>query len=168
MTHSVEGFVESEESFLTLRWVTEVFFQLTDLTTDRVELGESDAVIQLILTCSSMKGIVSWSTGWQDSLTRNQSVAVRSASLIPPRLRLDIRVLEPGHMPPMTQVIHFLSISEQHVPPTVVVRPLFAWGVGNQWGGLARQEIARVRVHIVNMIIQAPAQIHFVFGIHGP
>ena len=31
--------------------------------------------------------------------------------LIPPRLRLDIRVLEPGHMPSTTQVIHFLLIS---------------------------------------------------------
>ena len=80
MTPSIEGFVESEESFLTLRGVTEVFFQLTVLTSDRVELGESDAVIQLSLTCSSMKGIV----------------------LIPPRLRLDIRVLEPGHMPSTT------------------------------------------------------------------
>ena len=70
-----------------------------------------------------MEGIVSWSTGWQDSLTRNQSVAVPSA-LISPRLRLDIRVLGPGHMPSTTHVIHFLSISEQHVPPTVVVKPL--------------------------------------------
>ena len=60
MDDSIEGFVESEESFLTLRGVTEVFFQLTALTSDRVELGESDAVIQLSLTCSSMKGIVSW------------------------------------------------------------------------------------------------------------
>ena len=44
-----------------MREVTEVFFQLTALTSDRVELGESDAVIQLSLTCSSMEGIVSWS-----------------------------------------------------------------------------------------------------------
>ena len=72
-----------------MRGVTEVFFQLTVLTSNRVEFGESDAVIQLTLTCSSMEVIVSWSTGWQDTLTRNQSVAVRSASLIRPRLRLD-------------------------------------------------------------------------------
>ena len=147
-----------------MRGVTEVFFQRTALTSDRVELGESDAVIQLSLTCSSMEGIVSWNTGWQDSLTKNQSVAVRSASLIPPRLRLDICVLEPGHMPSTTQVINFLSISEQHVPPTVVVRPLYAWGVGNQWSGLTRQEIAQMQVHIVNMMIQVPAQIYFVLG----
>lgn len=147
-----------------MRGVTDVFFQLTALTSDRVELGESDAVIQLSFTYSSMEGIVLWSTGWKDSLTRNQSVAVRSASLIPPRLRLDIRVLEPGRMPSTTQVIQLLSISEQHVPPTVVVRPLYAWGVGDQWGGLARQEIAQMQVHIVNMMIQAPAQIYFVLG----
>ena len=55
----------------------------------------------VVLTCSSMEGFVSCSTGWQDSLTRNPSVAVPSA-LISPRLRLDIRVLGPGHMPSTT------------------------------------------------------------------
>ena len=43
----------------------------------------------------------------------NQSVAVRSAPLIQPRLRLCIRVLEPGRVPFATQVIELLSISEQ-------------------------------------------------------
>ena len=45
-----------------------------------------------------------------------------------------------------------------------MVRPLYAWCVGNQWSGLARQEIAQMQVHIVNMMIQAPAQIYFVLG----
>ena len=38
MTPSAGGFVESEESFLHNAWITDVFFQLTDQTTNRVEM----------------------------------------------------------------------------------------------------------------------------------
>ena len=59
MTPSAGGFVESEESFLTLRGVTDVFFQLTVQTSNRVEMDESDTVSQLNLTYNPVKEIVS-------------------------------------------------------------------------------------------------------------
>ena len=57
-------------------------------------------------------------------------------------------------MPSTTKIFHLLSTSEQHVPPTVVVRPWYAWGVEKQWGGLASQKNTQMQLHIVNMMIQ--------------
>ena len=54
-----------------------------------------------------MVGIVSESTEWHGSHW-NQRVAVRSTSVVQPRLLFDIRVLETCHMPSVTQVIELI------------------------------------------------------------
>ena len=109
--------VESEESFFTLRGVTEVFFQLTALTSDRVELGESETIQPHVqLDGRHRLGFTHKEPKYCCSFCITDSTSFAF-----------------GHsctgtwtMPSTTKIIHLLSISEQHVPPTVVVRPLYA------------------------------------------